>query len=387
MFSLRPFRVFVKPGVFTGRYISSFKSSDLNVKKTKNHKPIPKGDYGFGKIFTDHMFVVEWNRDGGWNKPEIREYAPFTVSPAMQSFHYATSCFEGFKAMRGRDGICRLFRPDKHMERLRKSAARLCLPDFSASELLECIKELIRLDKSWIPSDEGCSLYVRPLFAGIDPIIGVDICSKAILFVILSPVGAYFTGAQQGVALYADPKFVRSWQGGGGAFKLASNYAPTLYVQQFVKEKGCQTALWLHGQNENLTEAGTMNIFLFWTNENGERELVTPPLNGLILPGITRESILELTKSWHEFPVHEKEITMSQVLCAVNENRLHAMFGTGTACVISPVAKLVYKNKVYEIKGGPEGTKTVNRIYKELTDIQWAVNGPHLWTHPVDASR
>ncbi|KAF7262320.1 hypothetical protein EG68_00338 [Paragonimus skrjabini miyazakii] len=367
-----------------GRCISSFKYSDLSVTETKTRREKPVGNMGFGQYLTDHMLTIEWNLKSGWGKPEIKELAPIPLSPAIKALHYATSAFEGFKVIKGVDKRSRLFRPEKHMERMRRSADRLCLPDFDPVELLECIKKLIRLDESWVPSGPGEALYVRPFIFGCDATLGVDISTKAVLCTILSPVGAYFGPNKKGVSLYADPRFVRAWEGGGGAFKLSSNYAPTLYSQKFVKEKGCQTSLWLYGPEEALTEAGTMNIFVFWINEKGEKELLTPPLSGLILPGVTRESILEITKAWNEFRVVENNITMRQVLKAVEEKRLLHIFGTGTACVISPVAELCYKNERYAIPDSDDPDSVPQRILKEYRDIQLAVNGPHPWTHPID---
>ncbi|KER28274.1 hypothetical protein T265_04873 [Opisthorchis viverrini] len=203
----------------------------------------------------------------------------------------------------------------------------------------------------------------------------------------MSPVGDYFSSKKKGSRLFADPSYVRTWEGGSGQFKLAANYGPTLALQKLLRERGYDTSLWLYGPDELITEAGTMNIFVFWTNEQGEKELRTPPLSGLILPGVTRQSVLEITRSWNEFKVVEKDITMSMLLNALKENRLHHMFGSGTACVVSPVMELYYKNNRYSIPFTEDPSSIPERILKEYTDIQRAVNGPHPWAHPIDKPR
>ncbi|CAL8096514.1 unnamed protein product [Calicophoron daubneyi] len=366
------------------RFASTFKCSELSIVECKKRKTVPTKDFGFGKYFTDHMLTIPWNIKDGWGKPKIEPYGPMQLVPSIKAIQYAVATFEGMKAFRGVDGKVRLFRPDKHSERFLRSVDRLAFPLFDGEEFVKCLKALIRLDEPWVPHGRGEALYIRPCMFSTDPAVGLDLSKEAALSILLCPVAPFFDTGNKGVSLYADPKYVRAWEGGCGSFKLSSNYAPALYVQRLTNERNCQTALWLYGPDELVTEAGTMNIFVFWTNEHGEKELITAPLTGLILPGITRMSILELTRGWNEFKVSEREFSMKQLLAAIKEKRLHCMFGTGTACVISPVAEIVYRDQSYKLPVEKKEDQLTLRIYNALADIQYAVNGPHPWLAPID---
>lgn len=288
--------------------------------------------------------------------------------------------FEGMKAYRGPDNKIRLFRPDKNMARMRVSAARLCLPDFNGDELIGLIKQLLKIDAAWVPPYEtGASLYIRPTLIGIEPTLGVAPANEALLYVVTGPVGPYFTGNDQlkPISLYASAKHVRAWPGGSGDKKLGSNYAPTLSVQQEAIKHGQQQVLWLYGPDHQLTEVGTMNIFVFFQKRDGSKVLVTPPLNeGVILPGVTRQSLIELTRSWNEFEVVERAITMAEVQQLIAENRLLEIFGAGTACVVCPVGEINFEDKPITIAGP---SLLAKRLLKELTDIQYGVV-PHEWS-------
>ncbi|XP_061703008.1 branched-chain-amino-acid aminotransferase, mitochondrial isoform X2 [Syngnathoides biaculeatus] len=301
------------------RLTSSFKAVDLNIER--NPKCSPKPDPStlvFGKQFSDHMLTVCWSADAGWEAPCIKPFQNLSLHPASSALHYSIELFEGMKAFRGVDDRVRLFRPMLNMERMHRSAARSCLPTFDKGELLECIKKLVELDKEWVPYSQDASLYIRPTFIGTEPSLGVTRASQALLYVIVGPVGPYFaTGSFNPVSLLADPSFVRAWKGGVGAYKMGGNYGPTIAVQNEAVERGCQQVLWLYGDDEEITEVGTMNLFIYWTNQNGERELVTPPLDGIILPGVTRHSLLDLARTWMMWFCWLHQAVISNAHCSV----------------------------------------------------------------------
>uniref|UniRef100_A0A8C0BMH2 Branched-chain-amino-acid aminotransferase n=1 Tax=Buteo japonicus TaxID=224669 RepID=A0A8C0BMH2_9AVES len=282
--------------------------------------------------------------------------------------------FEGMKAYRGVDGKIRLFRPTLNMDRMARSAKRnvwvICL-HLLFSLLLECIRKLVEVEKEWVPYSTTASLYIRPTLIGTEPSLGVKKPTKALLYVILSPVGPYFaSGSFNPISLWADPKYVRAWKGGTGDCKLGGNYGSSIYAQQEALELGCQQVLWLYGEDHQITEVGTMNLFLYWINEDGENELATPPLDGIILPGVTRQSILDLARNWEEFKVSERYITMSDLTAALEENRVKEMFGAGTACVVCPISKILYKGKHLHIPTMENGPQLTTRFLNKLSDIQ-----------------
>uniref|UniRef100_A0A158PBF6 branched-chain-amino-acid transaminase n=1 Tax=Angiostrongylus cantonensis TaxID=6313 RepID=A0A158PBF6_ANGCA len=335
------------------RKVATFYHKELIIieaKSKKERRPISKeGDtLRFGEMFCDHMLDVDWSADKGWGKPCIRPYENLSLDPSCKVFHYASGLFEGMKAYRGVDNRIRLFRPELNMLRMRKTAARAALPDFDGDELLECIKEMVRLDQSWVPRENGASLYIRPTLIGTDPRLGLSSSRLAKLFVITSPVGPYFT-TYSPIALLANPQYIRAAKGGVGGFKMGSNYAPTVYVSEKAIEKGCHQVLWLSGPEHYVTEAGAMNTFLYWKNEEGDEELITPTLeSGLILPGVTRQSILELSQEIGGFKVTERDFTVAEVKTALNENRVHEFFASGTAAVITPIGRVLYINEEKE---------------------------------------
>uniref|UniRef100_A0A0N5AWF5 Branched-chain-amino-acid aminotransferase n=1 Tax=Syphacia muris TaxID=451379 RepID=A0A0N5AWF5_9BILA len=361
------------------RSAKSFQFKDLVVTKAKPEQLLQKPKYGshvrFGEVFSDYMAEVDWSAKSGWSKPIISPLHNLSMHPAAKVFHYAIEVFEGMKAYRGVDGKIRLFRPDRNMERLRSSAKRAALPDFSGTELLNIIIKLVCMQKDWVPHTLGYTLYIRPALIGTDGQLGVAISHSAKLFVITGPSGPYFDSK---VTLYADPDFTRSFSGGVGSYKAGCNYMPTIMISTEAQSKNCQQVLWLYGADEWITEVGATNIFFIWTNTEGEEELITPPLDdGLILPGITRDSVLELVKKWDtKIKVSERFVGMPEFRQAVKENRVHEAFCTGTACLISPVEKILYKNKrlniIEELKM-PKKSSTncfTERICKAITDIQ-----------------
>ncbi|MBN3315084.1 BCAT1 protein, partial [Atractosteus spatula] len=352
---------------------SSFKVSELCIERCQTPRPKPDpASLVFGKQFSDHMLTVEWSAQGGWEAPHIKPFQNLSLHPATSALHYSIELFEGMKAFRGVDNRIRLFRPMLNMDRMYRSSERCCLPLFDKQELLQCIRKLVEVDQDWVPFSTEASLYIRPTFIGTEPSLGVSKAGRALLFVIVGPVGPYFsTGGFSPVSLLADPRYVRAWRGGVGDCKMGGNYGPTIAVQNKAQRLGCQQVLWLYGEKEEITEVGTMNLFIYWDTEKGDRELVTPPLDGIILPGVTRQSLLDLAREWGEFGVSERTVTMSEFLRALEEGRVREVFGSGTACVVCPVGSLLYKGKTYRIPTMDNGPDLAQRFLQELTDIQY----------------
>uniref|UniRef100_A0A4W3JP76 Branched-chain-amino-acid aminotransferase n=1 Tax=Callorhinchus milii TaxID=7868 RepID=A0A4W3JP76_CALMI len=359
-------------GGCSGPGVDSFKVADLEIELVKAGAEKPdENTLGFGTVFTDHMLMINWSERGGWEKPHIRPLQNLSLHPAASALHYSVELFEGLKAYRGVDDKIRLFRPMLNMERMLRSAHRTCLPSFDKEELLKCIMKLVEIDKDWVPNSTTTSLYIRPTFIGTESSLGVKKSTKALLYVILSPAACYFAeGNLSAVSLWADPKYVRAWHGGTGDCKMGGNYGASIYAQYEAINAGCQQVLWLYGDDHKITEAGTMNLFVYWINENGEEELVTPPLDGIILPGVTRQCLLDLGHKWNEFRVQERTITMNEVLRALKENRVKEIFGSGTACSVCPVTRILYKGENLIIPTKENGPELAKRFLKHLTEIQ-----------------
>ncbi|ELK24708.1 Branched-chain-amino-acid aminotransferase, cytosolic [Myotis davidii] len=352
--------------------MGTLKAKDLIITPATilKEKPDPNS-VGFGTVFTDHMLTIEWSSEFGWEKPHIKPFQNLSLHPASSALHYAVELFEGMKAFRDVDNKIRLFRPHLNMDRMHRSALRATLPGFDKEELMECILQLVKLDQEWVPYSTSASLYIRPTLIGTEPSLGVKKPTKAMIFVILSPVGSYFSKETLNpVSLWTNPKFVRAWKGGTGDCKMGGNYGSSLFAQCEAVENGCQQVLWLHGEDNQITEVGTMNLFLYWINEDGEEELATPPLDGIILPGVTRQSILDLARKWGEFKVSERYLTMGDLTTALEQNRVKEMFGSGTACIVCPVSDILYKGETLHIPSVENGTKLATRILDKLTDIQ-----------------
>ncbi|PIA15570.1 branched-chain-amino-acid aminotransferase [Coemansia reversa NRRL 1564] len=357
------------------------------LTKTLTAKPkelVDQKKLAFGKNFTDHMLCIKYTEDGGWEAPEIKPYGPLEIDPAAFALNYSVQTFEGMKAYRSADGTINLFRPEKNMQRLATSSQRIMLPEFDQEQFLQCIKELVRVDERFVPNEYGYSLYIRPNFIGTEDNLNLQYSREALLYVYLSPVGPYFPRT---VKLHANTKEVRAWPGGVGNFKLGGNYAPALRPTMEVVREGYDQILWLLGDDHYVTEVGTMNFFIFWTNSEGEKELVTAPLDGIILPGVTRDSLLELARKWGEFKVSERKVTMPEVLKALEEDRMLEAFGAGTACVVCSVSEVLYNSKTYQIPVDPSNPNAVfgpltMRLRKELLDIQYAKT-PSPWSVPI----
>ncbi|XP_006897277.1 PREDICTED: branched-chain-amino-acid aminotransferase, cytosolic [Elephantulus edwardii] len=355
------------------RVMETFQAKDLIITPATALKEKPdSSNLVFGTVFTDHMLTVEWSLEFGWEKPHIRPLENLSLHPGSSAFHYAIELFEGLKAYRGVDNKIRLFRPHLNMDRMYRSSLRTTLPVFDKEELLKCILQLVKLDQEWVPYSTSASLYIRPTFIGTEPSLGVKKPSKALLFVILSPVGPYFSsGTFNPVTLWANPKYVRAWKGGTGDCKMGGNYGASVYAQCEAIDNGCCQVLWLYGEDHQITEVGTMNVFIYWINEDGEEELATPPLDGIILPGVTRQSILELARKWGEFKVSERYLTMDDLITALKGDRVKEMFGSGTACIVCPVSDIVYKGENIHIPTMENGPKLASRILDKLTNIQY----------------
>jgi branched-chain amino acid aminotransferase len=339
----------------------------IRITKAATLKKRPKdADLGFGTIFTDHMFVANFEEEKGWYDPRVEPYAPFPLEPATAVFHYAQAVFDGLKAFRGVDGKVRLFRPHRHIERLNNSARRMCIPPLDPDLALRSLVTLVGIEKGWVPSTIGTSLYVRPVIIASEPFLGVRPARSYIYFVILSPVGTYYPEGMAPVKILVVDRYVRAVEGGVGAAKTSGNYAASLYASEEAKHQGFTQVLWLDGVHRKyIDEVGTMNIML----KIGD-EVITPPLMGTILPGVTRDSALTLMREWG-LRVGERPISIDEVAQAHRGGTLKEVWGTGTAAVISPVGELTYKGEKMVINNGEVGPLT-QRLYDAIVGIQYA---------------
>ena len=354
----------------------------MNITVTQNTHPgtLPPADkLGFGSIFTDHMFLMDYSADQGWHDARIVPYGPITLSPAASVFHYGTEVFEGLKAYRRPDGKVQLFRPWENMKRLNRSCERLGLPRVNEEDALEAVKALVALDQRWVPSEEGTSLYIRPFLYGTDPTLALHGVHEATFAVILSPSGSYFKDGLQPVPIMVETEDVRAVRGGTGEAKCGGNYGAANRAGERAEEKGFSQVLWLDGvERKYVEEGGGMNVMF---KINGT--VVTPALTGSILRGITRKSAIELLKSWGE-PVEERLISVDELFRAAKDDTLEEAWCIGTAAVISPIGELSWNGESYQINGGKIG-ETSQKLYDQLTGIQWGkLPDPFGWTCPVD---
>lgn len=383
---LAPAMRFKTTDAFTGESVRKpgLDSSIATIERTTTPKTMPPASQlVFGHTFTDHMLTIPWNSEKGWGKPEIKPYQPLSLDPSSTVFHYAFSLFEGLKAYKSEDGTVRMFRPDMNMARMNKSAARIALPTFDGEELIELIKKLVMLDEKWIPSEKGYSLYLRPTMIGTQEALGVGPSSDALLFVICSPVGPYYASGFKPVQLYATTEFVRAAPGGTGGYKLGANYAPGIVPQAEAAKRGYSQNLWLLGPEHELTEVGTMNLFVAFRKPDGTVELVTPPLKDIVLPGVTRDSTLALAREHasgktripglpDKLEVSERKLVMQDLVDAEKNGTLVEVFGTGTAAVVSAVDKIGYEGRDIEIPCGPPG-QGMGDIAKAVLDRMSAI--------------
>lgn len=338
---------------------------DIKILKAQNPKVKPNEDkLGFGKIFTDHMFVMDYDVERGWYDPRIVPYGPFEIDPATMVFHYGQAVFEGMKAYKTSDGKIATFRAKDNIARLNRSAERLCIPELDEKFVWNALSKLLEIEKDWIPSSSGTSLYIRPFIIATDPFLGVHPSYTYKFFIILSPVGAYYAEGLKPVKLYVTDEYVRSVKGGVGYTKTAGNYAASLYAAKVAEEKGYSQVLWLDAcEHKYIEEVGAMNIF-FRINDT----IITPPLEGSILGGITRDSVIKLTKKLG-YDIQERKISINEIFEAHSDGSLKEIFGTGTAAVISPVGALEWNGKIIEVNGGEMGEFS-EKMYDLLTGIQ-----------------
>lgn len=350
-------------------------SISIKLTQSPKKKPTSQSMLGFGRVFTDHMFIMDYNTNKGWYDPRIVPYGNIKLDPASMCLHYGQETFEGLKAYRSREGKILLFRPIKNMQRMNLSNDRLCIPRINDEFCLEAIKKLVYIDRDWVPKGEGTSLYIRPFIIATDPFLGVHPANNLKFIVICSPVGAYYTQGINPIKIYVETKYVRAVKGGIGYAKTAGNYAASLKAQSEAEKKDYTQVLWLDGvYRKYIEEVGTMNVFFVIDDK-----IVTPELNGSILPGITRLSVIELLKSWG-YNVLERKISIDELYDCYVSNRLVESFGTGTAAVVSPIGELRWEEKIIKINDGKTG-KLANKIYNALTDIQFGkVNDNMNWT-------
>ena len=354
---------------------------EITVTKNPNpaQKPADESKLGFGKIFTDHMFIMDWYRGKGWENARIVPFGYLSIHPASTVLHYGAEIFEGLKAYRTAEGKIQLFRPIENARRMNNSALRMGLPTIDEEFFVKALKELVSLDADWVPHGDGTSLYIRPYIIGDDEGLGVHSVAHARFIIILAPSGSYYAGGLAPVNIMIEDEDVRAVRGGTGFAKCGGNYGASIRAGERAESKGYAQVLWLDGvERKYIEEVGAMNIMF---KINGK--ICTPMLNGSILPGITRKSIIELL-AHQGIEAEERLISAEELLTAAENGTLEEAWGCGTAAVVSPVGKLAYKDKEYIINGGKIGPVT-QKLYDDLTAIQWGRAADELgWVVAVD---
>ncbi len=341
---------------------------DIRIEALPEGKKKPKytdeAQLGFGRIFTDRMLLVEWKAGQGWVDARIEPYAPFVLDPASLVFHYAQEIFEGLKAYKWEDGTIALFRPEMNARRFNLSAERICMPQLPEELFLHGIEELVKLERDWIPTSSGTSMYIRPTMIAVEPVLGVKPSDHFYFYVILSPVGAYYPAGFNPIRIMVEDQYVRAVCGGTGEAKTGGNYASSLKAALEAKKKGFDQVLWLDGGKRRfIEEVGAMNMLFAYGDK-----VVTAPLTGSILNGVTRDSVLQLADSLG-FSVAEQPIEVDQLLADIRSGKVTEAFGAGTAAVITPVGSLGYKGELLPIGNGGVGRLT-QLLYDTLTGIQ-----------------
>ena len=328
----------------------------------------------FGKNMTDHMFLADYDEGQGWHDPRIVPYAPLQIDPAAKVLHYAEEIFEGLKAYRTADGSIQLFRIKDNIDRMNKSADRLCLPRIPEDLAMAGIMELVKVEQDWVPSEKDTSLYIRPFMIGLDAALGVHSSKHVQFVVIVCPVGAYYPEGLNPVKIYVEDQDVRAVKGGTGMAKTGGNYAASLRAGDRAEKAGYSQVLWLDGVHRKyIEEVGSMNVMFKVAGK-----ILTPDLNGSVLDGITRRSCIQLLKDWG-YEVEERRISAEELFEAAENGTLEEAWGTGTAAVVSPIGELAMEDKKVTVSGGKIGPIT-QKLYDELTGIQWGrVADPHNW--------
>ncbi len=353
---------------------------EIRIEKTTTPKQKPDWkNLGFGHIFTDHMFIMDYDEGQGWHDARIVPYQPLVLDPSALVFHYAQECFEGHKAYRCADGSVQLFRPDKNAERMQSTHDRLCIPQIPVADFVDAVKALVSVDKDWVPAEPDTSLYIRPFTIATEAILGVKASAKYQFIVICSPSGAYYAEGLNPVKIYVEDEYVRATPGGTGYIKCGGNYAASIAAGEKAHKLGYSQVLWLDGvERKYVEEVGAMNIMFKMGGE-----IYTAATTGTVLPGITRMSCIELLKSWG-YNVNEGKLAIDTVMDAGRNGTLEEVFGTGTAAVISPVGSLMYEQEVVTVNNFEIGDLT-QKLYDTLTGIQYGkLEDTFGWTIKVD---
>ncbi|PKM58111.1 MAG: branched chain amino acid aminotransferase [Firmicutes bacterium HGW-Firmicutes-3] len=352
---------------------------NIRIEKatTLKEKPDPN-QLGFGNIFTDHMFIMDYEEGKGWIDPRIVPYQDVVLAPSAMVFHYGQEMFEGLKAYRTESDEILLFRPEMNIKRTNTTNQRICIPQVNEGDILQAVRAIVEVDQDWVPRLPGTSLYIRPFIIATDPFLGVRPSNMYKLMIILSPVGAYYKEGMNPVKIWVETEYVRAVKGGVGYAKTGANYAASLKAQLKAKEKGYTQVLWLDGiERKYIEEVGTMNVFF-----KIDGEIITPSLEGSILPGVTRDSVIQLLKDWN-MKVSERKLSIDDLYLAHEEGRLEEVFGTGTAAVISPVGLLDWNGRQLTVNNGEIGPVAL-RLYDTITGVQCgAIEDTYQWTVKV----
>ena len=350
------------------------------VKKEQLKEKPDQKHLGFGKYMTDYMFVMDWTAEDGWMDARIVPYEPIALDPACVTLHYAQETFEGMKAYRTKEGKIQLFRPEMNAKRMVISNERLCMPAFPVDMFVEAVKELVKVEQEWVPSEPGTSLYIRPFMFATESFLGVHMATSYKFMVICCPVGAYYPEGINPVKILVEDELVRAVQGGTGFTKCGGNYAGSILGQVKAEKMGCTQVLWLDGVHRKyVEEVGTMNIMFKIAGE-----IYTAPIEGTVLAGVTRDSILHILRDWG-YEVHETHLSIDDLMKAGHDGTLEEAFGTGTAAVISPVGEFVYQDDTVKVNDFAIG-KLTQKLYDYLTGIQWGdVEDKYGWTVEIDA--
>lgn len=346
--------------------------------KTLKEKPAWDQNLGFGKYFTDHMFTMDWTVEKGWHNALIQPYAPISLDPASLVLHYAQETFEGLKAYLSKEGNVLLFRPEMNARRFANSNRRLCMEVLPEDMFVEAIERIVDFEKDWIPTTDGTSLYIRPFMFATEAGVGVHPSAAYKFVILLSPVSAYYPEGVNPVKIYVEDEYVRATKGGTGFTKCGGNYAASIAAQVKAEKLGYTQVLWLDGvERKYVEEVGTMNVMF-----KIDGKIITAPCDGTVLPGVTRDSILHLLKTWG-YDVEERHLSIDDLMEAGKTGTLEEAFGTGTAAVISPVGELNYKGDICTINNFKTGDLT-QKLYDTLTAIQWGnIKDTYGWTRVV----
>ncbi len=355
---------------------------DLEIQVIRNQTPREKPAegvaLGFGKLFTDHMFLVEYTQGVGWHNARIQPYGPIPIDPASPVLHYAQEIFEGLKVYRRADGELQMFRPMENAMRMNASAQRMCMPTLDAEFQVKAMRMLVDLERDWVPSAEGTSLYLRPTMIAHGAELGVHAAKHYLYFIICSPAGSYYANGMAPIRIHIEDRYVRTVQGGTGTAKTGGNYAASLKASYEAAQKGFDQVLWLDGrENRYVEEVGAMNMMFVI-----DGKLVTAPIGGSILPGITRKSVMQLARD-KGMEVQERPISVDELFLAYESGTLTEAFGTGTAAVISPVGFMEYQGREIRLTDSKIGP-VAKDMYDTLVGIQRGVRpDPHDWILPL----